>query len=109
MKLMVSPAYSCTTAAALQVIEGPVTAIGSLMERLLRDTRHAQFHLHEDVLCEARLFEDWKMGFGDLSDERLSLTPCMASASDEADRLSRIVDRIPQLADELNQALALVS
>ena len=93
----------------LQVIEGPEASIRNLIKRLQRDTRHEQFHVHEDVLTPTRLFEDWKMGFGDLSDERLSLIPCMASESEQNDRLKRIVGQIPDLADELNQALALVS
>ena len=93
----------------LQVIEGPDASISSLMERLQGDPRHKDFHVYEDVRTEIRLFKDWKMGFGDLSDERLSLIPCMASETEQNERLNWIVERIPQLAEELDQALALVN
>ena len=90
----------------LQVIEGPDRSITNLIERLKKDTRHEQFHIHEDVFTQERLFDGWKMGLGDLSDERLQFLPGIMNNSADGERLFLLVDRIPGLADRLKQALS---
>ena len=90
----------------LQVIEGPDRSITNLIERLKKDTRHEQFHIHEDVFTQERLFDGWKMGLGDLSDERLQFLPGIMNNSQDRERLFLLVDRIPELADRLKQALS---
>ncbi|MFT7695151.1 MAG: hypothetical protein ACI8P2_003785 [Candidatus Latescibacterota bacterium] len=89
----------------LQVIEGPQEPIANLIERLKKDTRHDQFQIHEDVQTQTRLFPDWKMGFGDLSDPTLAFLPGMAISSEHYNRLFFMVGRIPELAEQLNLAL----
>jgi len=90
----------------LQVIEGPANAIDNLVQRLRRDRRHSQFEIHEDALVERRLFPDWAMGLGELTDPTLACLPGFLDESDEQLRLSELVDRLPDLAPALNQVLA---
>ena len=90
----------------LQVIEGPQEPIANLIGRLKADNRHEQFQIHEDMQTQTRLFPDWKMGFGDLSDPTLSFLPGIANESEHHDRFRSIVGRIPELAEQLNLVLA---
>lgn len=90
----------------LQVIEGPVDAIENLVHRLQRDSRHAQFEIHEDILAAKRLFPNWAMGLGELTDPTLACLPGFLSESDEQLQLDELVKRLPELAPALNQVLA---
>ena len=89
----------------LQVIEGPINAIENLVQRLQRDRRHSQFEIHEDVLVETRLFPEWAMGLGELTDPKLAYLPGFLNESDEQTRLFELVERLPELASALNKAL----
>jgi len=90
----------------LQLIEGPRAAVAELLNRLQADTRHEEFYIHEDVSTQVRLFPDWKMGFGDLQASELAFLPGIASQSEQQGRLFLLVDRLPELAQQLHLALA---
>ncbi|MDG2220463.1 MAG: BLUF domain-containing protein [Rubripirellula sp.] len=86
----------------LQVVEGPVEEIANLVKRLKRDGRHEHFEIHEDVQTESRLFPEWSMGFGDLSDPALAFLPNIISQTEHQQRLAELVGRLPDLAKRLN-------
>ena len=90
----------------LQVIEGPAIGIENLVRRLQRDRRHSQFEVKEDVLVETRLFPDWTMGLGELTDPTLASLPGFLNESDQQTRLFALVEHLPELAPALNNALA---
>ena len=89
----------------LQIIEGPVSEIANLIKRLSRDGRHKQFEIHEDVETESRLFPDWSMGFGEMSEPALAFLPSIISRTDQQERFTELVNRLPELAERLNLAL----
>ena len=89
----------------LQVIEGSPEAVSNLLERLSRDPRHDQFEVHRDGPTNTRLFPDWSMGLGDLSDPALAFLPGMVPESQQKTRLQWIVERIPELAEKIGEAL----
>jgi hypothetical protein len=45
----------------LQIVEGPEDAIGELVERLRRDTRHSAFEVRDERQVSERSFPDWAM------------------------------------------------
>ena len=45
----------------LQIIEGSEAAIGQLVERLRRDSRHTGFEIRDRRKVDARSFPDWSM------------------------------------------------
>jgi len=90
----------------LQVVEGPDEAVGQLLVRLRNDTRHGQFQIHQDSLTDDRLFPDWRMGFGELSDPALSFLPGFITNGEQEERVRLLVDRIPSVAQQLRAALA---
>lgn len=90
----------------LQVIEGPTKAIEDLVQRLERDRRHTHFEIHEDVQVETRLFPDWAMGLGELTDPTLAFLPGFLDESDEQTRLSELVKHLPDLAPTLKRVFA---
>ncbi|MGB0596227.1 MAG: BLUF domain-containing protein [Rubripirellula sp.] len=89
----------------LQVIEGPVSEIANLIQRLARDGRHKHFEIHEDVETESRLFPHWSMGFGEMSDPALAFLPGIISQTDQQERFTELVNRLPELAERLNLEL----
>lgn len=57
----------------LQVLEGPDAELDDVWDRISSDKRHHTIVVIEDGPLEARMFEEWSMGFknieaGDLSD-----------------------------------------
>ena len=89
----------------LQIVEGPQEEVTNLIARLSRDTRHKQFQIREDVLTETRLFPEWSMGFGELSDPALSFLPGMIGETDQHQRLCDLVSHLPFLAERMNLEL----
>jgi hypothetical protein len=90
----------------LQVIEGPPVAIAKLVVRLKCDTRHTLLEIHGDVRVDTRLFSDWAMGLGELTDSTFALLPGFVSEADKRDRLDELIERLPELAPALNRAFA---
>jgi hypothetical protein len=45
----------------LQIVEGPEDAVGELVERLRRDTRHSAFEVRDERHVSQRSFPDWAM------------------------------------------------
>ncbi len=90
----------------LQLIEGPKGAVTDLLSRLLGDARHEDFHIHQDINTQVRLFPDWEMGFGDLQAPELAFLLGIVSQSEQQGRLFLLVDRLPELAQRLQLALA---
>jgi hypothetical protein len=46
------------------------------------------------------------MGFGDLSDPALAFLPGISSRTEQDERLSKLIDRLPTLAERLHLELA---
>ena len=90
----------------LQVIEGPPVAIAKLVVRLKCDTRHTLLEIHGDVRVDTRLFSDWAMGLGELTDSTFALLPGFVSETDKRGRLDELIERLPELAPALNRAFA---
>ncbi|MDO8937992.1 MAG: BLUF domain-containing protein [Methylicorpusculum sp.] len=58
----------------MQVLEGEESAVRSLFEVIIRDSRHrGSIVLLEEHISEP-FFKDWSMGFRDLTDENLHAT-----------------------------------
>ncbi len=53
----------------LQIIEGPDDAVGSTLEKIRVDKRHAGLTVLYDKLATSRSFPDWSMGFSLVSTE----------------------------------------
>lgn len=53
----------------LQYLEGPKDAVESCYERISKDSRHRQITKLLTAEREARLFDEWSMGYKDLKDE----------------------------------------
>lgn len=51
----------------VQVLEGPKDAVDATLDRITRDTRHANVRVLIDEPLAARQFADWSMGFERLS------------------------------------------
>ena len=90
----------------LQVVEGPPEPIAKLVVRLKRDTRHTLFEIHGDVRVDTRLFSDWAMGLGELTDSTLAFLPGFVSEAVKRGRLDELIERLPELAPALNRAFA---
>lgn len=90
----------------LQVLEGPAEAIENLLQTLRVDKRHEQLEVLVDTAVDHRLFPDWQMGFGDLTDPAWSFVPGMIDLTEKQDRLRLLADTIPDLAEHLNNVMA---
>ncbi|MCP4941476.1 MAG: hypothetical protein GY924_05785 [Planctomycetaceae bacterium] len=55
---------------------------------------------------ETRLFPDWAMGLGELTDPTLAFLPGFLDESDEQTRLSELVKHLPDLAPTLKRLFA---
>ena len=51
----------------LQVLEGPASAVDSLVNKIKRDARHKGLILMSRKGIQERLFADWRMAFRDMS------------------------------------------
>lgn len=59
----------------MQVLEGEMTAVRELYEKISRDPRHdGTIVLLEDQIA-SRQFSDWSMGFRNLADEKIQNLP----------------------------------
>lgn len=59
----------------MQALEGPEAAVRALQERIGRDPRHRSVITVLEDWTEERQFGDWMMGFRDLDDPTVRLTP----------------------------------
>jgi hypothetical protein len=59
----------------LQLLEGEQAAVKALYEHIKKDPRHSGTIVVEEEETQSRLFEDWSMGFRDLSDPQVRNTP----------------------------------
>ena len=90
----------------LQLIEGPEAAISNLEERLEKDKRHKDILIHQDLQTDTRLFPDWSMGWGDLSNPALTFLPGLARPLKNQDRFKSLANEIASFSKELQSALA---
>ena len=54
----------------LQILEGELSAVRGLMEKIARDSRHSQIHTLFDEPVSERGLPGWSMGFLDLDDNK---------------------------------------
>lgn len=59
----------------MQVLEGEKACVQALYRKISRDVRHDGCFILLEEEAEARIFEDWSMGFRDLDDPALSSLP----------------------------------
>lgn len=89
----------------LQVIEGPETSIGELMDRLRRDDRHHHVEVREEYYADELSFPDWTMElvrvqssyFEAKSAVTLALPKALPSAI--SDRILRMTEQISGTID----------
>lgn len=89
----------------LQVIEGPETSIGELMDRLRQDDRHHHVEVREEYYTDERSFPDWTMElvrvqssyFEAKSAVTLALPKALPSAI--SDRILRMTEQISGTID----------
>lgn len=55
----------------LQVLEGPVERVDSLVKKISADDRHTDFHILFDLPIEKRCFEEWSMMAAEVEDTDL--------------------------------------
>lgn len=88
-----------------QVLEGPADAVTALLARLEQDERHASIAILADQRSSTRLFPDWKMGFGDLSDPALAFLPALMTRDESGNRLDTLAEKVNVLTGQLSAAL----
>lgn len=59
----------------LQLLEGEETRVRGLMAHIAKDPRHSGLIVLIEEAVPARLFQDWSMGFRDLSDPEVLALP----------------------------------
>lgn len=59
----------------IQMLEGDKAAVENLYATINSDTRHSQTTILLEEPADHRLFNDWSMGFRDLSDPEVQATP----------------------------------
>lgn len=61
--------------AFIQVIEGQAESVDSLMDRVMRDTRHTSISIIERCVIPVREFAEWSMGYHILTDDEAYSNP----------------------------------
>lgn len=59
----------------LQTLEGTTSAVDTLLEKIERDGRHREFQILKRETINTRLYEDWSMGFEQLTEGSLKDLP----------------------------------
>lgn len=59
----------------LQLLEGERSAVKALFDHIKQDPRHDGTIVVDEEDTDERLFQDWSMGFRDLSDPEVKQTP----------------------------------
>lgn len=68
-----------------QYFEGEETAVDTLLANIQRDKRHKNIVLVLTGQQESRLYNDWGMGYIDISDNAIDIVGCIAAADFSVD------------------------
>lgn len=63
-----------------QYFEGDADAVDALLDNILRDRRHKNIILVLTGHQETRLYDDWGMGYIDISNNQIDIEGCIAAA-----------------------------
>jgi hypothetical protein len=85
----------------LQVLEGPASAVDTLVDKIKRDSRHHGLILMSRRGIEERQFADWQMAFRNMSKSHMSeegyspfLEPTFDDEEEETGEASQLVFRL---------------
>lgn len=62
-----------------QYFEGEATAVDRLLDNILRDKRHKNIVLVLTGHHEDRIYDDWGMGYIDITDHEIDFSSCFAA------------------------------
>jgi hypothetical protein len=85
----------------LQVIEGEQEAIGDLLGKLIKDTRHIKLKIVLDINTDSRLFSNWSMGCVDFNKVELSLIPELRIDLSDPEVIQELITRLPEVSSYL--------
>lgn len=89
-----------------QILEGPETAIRSLMSHIRLDGRNTELHVLVDGSTEQRMFPDWAMGFTALVPSDMEVLTGYVDPTKPHFLLPRAHTMSPELRRLLDQVLA---
>lgn len=76
-----------------QYFEGDDAEVDTLLAKILRDPRHKNITVLLAERLETRLYEDWKMGYIDISEQSHEPADIIAQANFNIEAFKKIVDR----------------
>jgi hypothetical protein len=77
-----------------QYFEGDETVVDTLLANILRDKRHKNIILVLTGHQESRLYNDWGMGYIDISDNAIDISRCIAGADFSVNVFKQKISRL---------------
>lgn len=77
-----------------QYFEGEETAVDTLLANIQRDKRHKNIVLVLTGQQESRLYNDWGMGYIDISDNAIDIGGCIAAVDFSVDMFKQKISRL---------------
>lgn len=77
-----------------QYFEGPEDAVDTLFDNILRDKRHKNIVIVLTGKQQGRLYNDWGMGYVDITDNQIDIDACIAAADFSVDAFKRKISRL---------------
>ncbi len=85
----------------LQVIEGESEAVQNLFNRIIKDERHKEIRIAQDLKVTSRLFPQWSMGCADFNEPELSLLPGIRTDLSDPEVIEELISQLPEVASFL--------
>ncbi len=85
----------------LQVIEGESEAVQNLFNRIIKDKRHKEIRISQDLKVTTRLFPQWSMGCADFNEPELSLLPGIRTDLNDPEVIEELISQLPEVASFL--------
>ncbi len=85
----------------LQVIEGESEAVQNLFNRIIKDKRHKEIRISQDLKVTTRLFPQWSMGCADFNEPELSLLPGIRTDLSDPEVIEELISQLPEVASFL--------
>lgn len=77
-----------------QYFEGDEEAVDALWHNIQRDNRHKNIIVVLTGYQEGRLYDDWGMGYIDISDNDIDIEGCIAAADFSVDTFKQTISRL---------------
>lgn len=77
-----------------QYFEGSEEAVETLLDNIQRDQRHKNIIIVLTGQQESRLYNDWGMGYIDITDNQIDIERCIATADFSIDTFKRKVSHL---------------